>query len=66
MQQIGPCPSARVDAAGHYRITLAPAGRWALIPAPARGNVIVVKPRWVSVGMGATRVLDIRGADMLG
>ena len=65
MQQIGPCPSARVDATGHFRITLAPAGRWALIPAPGRGNVVFVKPRWVSVGIGETRVLDIRGADLM-
>ncbi len=64
MNQIGPCPSARVDATGHYRISLHP-GRWAMIAAPGRGNIVFVKPRWVSVGMGQTRVLDIDGASQM-
>jgi hypothetical protein len=55
MNQIGLCPSARVDRTGHYAITLRP-GRYALIPAPGRGNVVVVKPRWVSVVPGRTTV----------
>jgi hypothetical protein len=40
MNVIGPCPTARVDATGHYRIRLRPAGRWAVIPAPGSGNVV--------------------------
>jgi hypothetical protein len=60
MGQIGPCPSARADAEGRYRIRL-PAGRYAVVPAPGRGNTVVVTPRWVSVGPGATTTLDING-----
>jgi hypothetical protein len=60
MNEIGPCPTARVDAAGRYRITLAP-GRWAVIPAPGSRDVVVVEPRWVRVGMGQVRRLDLRG-----
>jgi hypothetical protein len=60
MGQIGFCPSAQVGADGRYRIRL-PAGRYALVPAPARGNVVTVTHRWVSVGTGATTTLDING-----
>jgi hypothetical protein len=63
MGQIGPCPSARVDAGGRYRIKLL-AGRYALVPAPGRGDTVVVTPRWVSVGPGATRTLDINGGSL--
>jgi hypothetical protein len=45
MGQIGHCPSARVDARGHYEITLR-AGRYALIPAPGKRNVVIVRPQW--------------------
>ena len=55
MNQIGLCPSAHVDRRGHYEIRLTP-GRYALIPAPGNGNVVRVKPRWVSVSEGRTTV----------
>ena len=63
MGQIGVCPSARVDASGHYRIRL-PRGRHALIAAPGRGNVVSVKPRWVSVVGGQTQTLNINGGNL--
>jgi hypothetical protein len=63
MGQIGVCPSARVDASGHYRIRL-PRGRHALIPAPGSGNVVSVKPRWVSVVGGQTQTLNINGGNL--
>ena len=61
MDEIGPCPSARVDATGHYRITLMP-GRWAMIPAPWSGNVAGIEPRWVSVPIGKTETLNVEGS----
>jgi hypothetical protein len=63
MNQIGPCPSARVDADGRYRIAL-PGGRYALLPAPGAGNEVEVTPRWVSVGSGRTTTLDIDGGSL--
>jgi hypothetical protein len=62
--QIGPCPSARVDAAGRYAIRLRP-GRYALIPAPGKGNVVAVKPRWVSVTAGRTTTVNIDGGNSM-
>lgn len=64
MNQIGRCPSAKVDVTGHYAIKLYPVGRYALIPAPGSGNVVYVKPRWVSVGMGQTKTLNIDGGNL--
>ena len=64
MNQIGFCPSAQVDATGHYQIVLK-AGRYALIPAPSSGNVVGVKPRWVSVDIGQTTTLNIDGGTTL-
>ena len=55
MKQIGFCPSVRVDRTGHYEIRLKP-GRYALIPAPGKDNVVMVTPRWVSVSAGRTTV----------
>jgi hypothetical protein len=63
MGQIGFCPSVRVDADGRYRIRL-PAGRYALVPAPGSGTTVVVTPRWVSVGPGATKRLGINGGSL--
>ncbi len=63
MNQIGLCPSARVDADGRYRIAL-PGGRYALLPAPGAGNEVEVTPRWVSVGSGRTTTLDIDGGSL--
>ena len=63
MNQIGLCPSAHVDRTGHYEIMLKP-GRYALIPAPGNGNVVVVKPRWVSVTEGHTTV-SINGGNSM-
>src|SRR5690349_15315637 len=60
MSQTGPCPSAHVDATGHYRIALR-RGRHALIAAPASGNVVRVDPRWVLVVAGHTETLNIEG-----
>jgi hypothetical protein len=60
----GICPSARVDATGHYRIALRP-GRHALISAPGNGNVVQVKPRWVVVVAGHTRTLNITGGNLM-
>jgi hypothetical protein len=62
MGQIGFCPSARVDARGRYEITLR-AGRYALIPAPGTRNVVIVKPRWVSIAGGRVTTLDINGGN---
>ncbi len=64
MGQIGVCPSARVDATGHYRIALRP-GRHALMCAPGNGNVVQVKPRWVVVVAGQTRTLNINGGNLM-
>ncbi len=63
--QIGPCLSARVDARGRYEVELQGAGRFALIPAPGRGNVVFVKPRWVVVAPDQTKVLDIDGGNLM-
>jgi len=52
MNENGLCPSEEVDSTGRYEIKLWPAGRYALIPAPASGNVVYVRQRWVSVGIG--------------
>jgi hypothetical protein len=64
MGQTGPCPSAHVDATGHYRIALR-RGRHALIPAPGNGNVVQVKPRWVVVVAGQTQTLNIDGGNLM-
>ena len=64
MNEIGPCPSVRVDSKSHYRIALKP-GRWAILPAPESGNVVGVRPRWVIVGSGKTTTLNIRGGTQL-
>jgi hypothetical protein len=64
MNEIGPCPSAHVDATGHFEIKLRP-GRYALIPAPGNGNVVWVKPRWVSVGDGRTTTMNINGGNTM-
>lgn len=64
MGQIGVCPSARVDATGHYRIALRP-GRHALMTAPGNGNVVTVKARWVVVVAGQTRTLNINGGNLM-
>ena len=60
----GICPSARVDATGHYRIALR-RGRHALSAAPGNGNVVQVKPRWVVVMAGQTRTLNINGGNLM-
>ena len=60
----GICPSARVDATGHYRIALR-RGRYALSAAPGNGNVVQVKPRWVVVVAGQTRTLNISGGNLM-
>jgi hypothetical protein len=64
MNQNGICPSAHVDATGHYRISLR-RGRHALIPAPANGNVVQVTPRWVVVVAGETKTLNIDGGNLM-
>lgn len=64
MNEIGPCPSARVDGTGHYEITLR-TGRYALLPAPGNGNVVMVRPRWVSIGDGTTTTLNINGGNSM-
>jgi hypothetical protein len=64
MNEIGLCPSVRVDANSGFRITLLP-GRWALLPAPQSGNSVGVKPRWVTVELGKTTTLNIRGGSQL-
>ena len=64
MDQIGVCPSAHVDGTGHYRIALRH-GRHALIPAPANGNVVQVKPRWVDVVAGKTTIVNIDGGSLI-
>ena len=61
MGQIGESPLARVDARGRYEITLR-AGRYALIPAPGKPNVVMVKPRWVVIPGGRT-TLGIDGGN---
>lgn len=63
MNQIGFCPSAHVDRTGHYEIRLKP-GRYALIPAPGKGNIVWVRPRWVSVTEGRTTV-SINGGNSM-
>ncbi|HEX2588105.1 MAG TPA: hypothetical protein VHL51_07555 [Gaiellales bacterium] len=65
MSEEGICPAAKVDARGRFRIALPRAGRWALIPAPGNGNVVVVKPRWVSVHLGRTTVVNILGGNLM-
>jgi len=60
----GICPSARVDATGHYRIALRP-GRHALLTAPGNGNVVQVRPRWVVVVAGQTLTLNINGGNLM-
>lgn len=62
MGQTGPCPSAHVDSTGRYRIALR-RGRHALIPAPGKGNIVLVKPRWVDVVGGQTRTVNIAGGN---
>ena len=64
MGEEGLCPSAKVDATGHFVIKLSPAGRYALLPAPGSGNLVYVEPRWVSVGMGQTKTLNINGGNL--
>jgi hypothetical protein len=64
MSEIGPCPAAHVDTTGHYRIALK-SGRYALIPAPGNGNVVVVKPRWVRVVPGRITALNISGGSLM-
>jgi len=64
MNEIGFCPSVRVDADGRYGITLKP-GRWAMLPAPASGNVVGVRPRWVTAASGKRTTLNIRGGTQL-
>lgn len=61
---IGPCPTARVDATGHYSITLRP-GRHYLYPAAGSGNVVYVKPRLVVVRSGQTTTLNINGGNLM-
>jgi hypothetical protein len=56
----GICPAARVDLTGRYRIKLPP-GRYYLVAAPGRGNVVDVTPRWVEIGEGQVRTLNISG-----
>lgn len=60
----GRCRAAKVDSSGRYAIKLRPAGRWALIPAPATGNVVSMEPRWVLVVVGQTRTFNINGGNM--
>jgi len=62
MGQIGLCPSAHVDDRGRYTITLR-AGRYALVPAPGRRNVVMVTPRWVWIAAGRVTTLDINGGN---
>jgi hypothetical protein len=64
MSQIGPCPAARVTRAGRYEISLRHGGRFALIAAPGRGNIVSLTPRWVSVPAGRTTTLNIDGGNM--
>lgn len=59
----GLCPGTRVDARGEYRIRLH-AGRVYLLPAPGKGNVVEVTPRWVSVVAGETRTVIINGGNL--
>jgi hypothetical protein len=63
MNQTGPCPSARVDAKGNCQIKLKP-GRYALIPTLASGNVVYIKPRWVTLAAGALASLAIDGGNL--
>jgi hypothetical protein len=58
MNQTGICPAARVNPHGRFVITL-PRGRYALIPAPGKGNIVNVKPRWVVIGQRPTGSLTI-------
>lgn len=60
--QLGPCPAARVNLAGRYRIKLPP-GRYYLVSAPGKGNVVDVMPRWVVVTGGQTRTMNISGGN---
>jgi hypothetical protein len=56
MSQIGICPAARVNIHGHFVITL-PRGRYALLPAPGKGNIVEVRPRWVTLtGRGSLTI----------
>jgi hypothetical protein len=64
MDTIGPCPSARVDGRGRYRISLRP-GWHALIPAPGNGNVVFVEPRGVLVRSGRTTTVNIDGGNRM-
>lgn len=64
MGQIGLCPSAHVDDRGRYAITLR-AGRYALVPAPGRRNVVMVTPRWVWIAAGRVTTLDITGGNAM-
>jgi hypothetical protein len=64
MNEIGPCPSAHVDGTGHYEITLR-AGRYAVMPAPGKANVVMVRPRWVSIGDGKRTTLNITGGNSM-
>lgn len=61
MNQIGPCPVARVEASGRFTIDLRP-GTYALLPAPGRNNVVAIKPRWVSVTAPRT-LLEVTGSN---
>jgi hypothetical protein len=61
--EMGLCPSARVDASGHYRIGLR-AGHYNLVPAPGRGNVVSVKLRRIVVVAGRTQTLNINRGNL--
>jgi hypothetical protein len=63
MDIAGPCTAARVGARGRYRLEL-PDGRYALIGAPARGNVVFVLWRWVRVGAGGVTTVNIHGRNL--
>ncbi len=63
MTSTGPCPAARVDGAGNYRIDL-PAGRYALIGAPSRGNVVFVLWRWVQIAEGQVTTVNVHGGNL--
>ncbi len=63
MDSAGSCPAARVDGDGNYRIDL-PAGRYALIGEPARGNVVFVLWRWVRIAEGQLTTVNVHGGNL--